>query len=209
MIFAASRVLPYRFMGYFPKRFHWAFSFSCKNCKEWVAIILFHLIWNIASFKIFTYRKILWTYELCRFKFTYADRQFTSWRLLVISEKSEMRAASLVNRNLIVTKEILLLLLLEKENETWKKKTHEREEDEETADRVRRSSGRGREVRLSVGGRENKRKKNDEEVWTTLRRSNGDKRGEGCCGWTANSMRAGKSPMSSFQGAILAAMRGN
>lgn len=75
-----------------------------------------------------------------------------------------MRAASLVNRNLIIAKEILLLSLLERENETRKKKTHERKEDEETGDRVGRSSGRGRKISWpeSVGGRENKRKKNDE-----------------------------------------------
>lgn len=168
MIIAASRVLPYKFMEYFPKRFYWTFSCSRKNCKEWAKsyflLHLFHLIWNNTSFKIFAYRKILWTYELCRLKFTYADRQFIPWRLLAISEESEMRVVSLVNRNFIVAKEILLLLLLERENETRKKKTHEREE--EAGDRVGRSSGRGREVRQSVGGRENKRKKNDEEDQT-------------------------------------------
>lgn len=126
-----------------------------------------------------------------------------------------MRAAgwSLVNRNLIIAEEVLLLLslsllLLERENEYRKRETDEREEDEETGDRVGRSSGRGRGVRRPVGGRESKRKRNDEEHRTSLGRSNGE-RGEGCCGWTVNSACAGKSAMSSFGDAILAAMRGN
>lgn len=55
------------------------------------------------------------------------------------------------------------MLLLERENETWKRETHEREEDEETGGGVGQSSGRGREVRRFVSGRENKRKRNNEE----------------------------------------------
>lgn len=94
---------------------------------------------------------------------------------------------------------LLLLLLLERENESRKRETNEKEEDEETRDLVDRSSGRGRGVRRPVGGRESERKRNDEEDWTSLGTSNGE-RGGGCCGWTANSMRAGKSAMSSFEG---------
>lgn len=133
-----------------------------KSLKEVPSFFFRHLTWNTASLKIFVYRKILRTYELCRLRFTYADRQLIPWRLSAASEESEMRAAglSLVNRNLIA-EEVLLLLLLEKENESRKRETYEREEDEETGDRVGRSSGRGRGVRRPVGGRESKKKRND------------------------------------------------
>jgi len=109
---------------------------------------------------------------------------------------------SLANRNFVIAEEeVSLLLPLKRENESWKRETHERKEDEETGGRVGRSSGRGRRVQRSVNGRESKRKRNEEEDRTSLGRSNGE-RGGGCCGWTTNSMRAGKSAMSSFEGAM-------
>ncbi|XP_011640628.1 transcriptional regulator ATRX-like [Pogonomyrmex barbatus] len=64
---------------------------------------------------------------------------------------------------------------VEKRNELRKRETHKREEEEEeeeeTKDRVGRSSGRGRGVRQSVGGRERKRKRNDEEDRASLGRA--------------------------------------
>jgi len=122
------------------------------------------------------------------------------------SEESEMREASLslVNRNLVITKEVPLLLLLEKEDETRKRETHEKEEDEETGDRVDRSNGRGRRVQRFVGGRESKRKKKAGRLWEDQK----GERGESCCSRVANSMRVGKSATSSFD-AILTVIRGN
>lgn len=171
--------------------------------NHWGRALFFfrHFIWNIVSLQIFAHHKILQTGELCRLKFTYVNRQLIPWRLSTASEESEMRAAGLlVNRNIIVAKKVLLL---ERENKSRKRESHEKEEDEETGGRVGRSSGRGRAVRRPVGGRESKKKRNDEEAWTSLGRSKG-REGRSCCGWTANSMRAGKSAMSSFEGAILA-----
>lgn len=83
-----------------------------------------------------------------------------------------MRAAglSLVNRNLVVVEEVLLLLVLERESGSRKRETHEREEDEETRNRVGRSSGRGRGVRRPVGGRESKKKRNDEKDFGKIKR---------------------------------------
>lgn len=82
-----------------------------------------------------------------------------------------MRAAvlSLVNRNLVVVEEVLLLLVLERESGSRKRETHEREEDEETRNRVGRS-GRGRGVRRPVGGRESKKKRNDEKDFGKIKR---------------------------------------
>lgn len=120
-----------------------------------------------------------------------------------------MRAAnwSLMNRNLVIAEEVLLLLLLERENESRKRKTYERERRRRNG-RSRKSIKRKRKRSL-VGGRENKGKRNDEEYRTSLGRSNGERGGGGCCGWTANSMRAGKSAMSPCGCAIRAATRGN
>jgi len=99
------------------------------------------------------------------------------------------------------------ILLLERENESQKRQTYDKEEDEDTGDRIGCSSGRARRIRRLVDKKESKKKRNDEEDWTSLRRSAGRSNGErggSCYSWTANSMRIGKSAMSSFGGMILA-----
>lgn len=93
--------------------------------------------------------------ELCRLKFTYADRRLVAPRLSAASKEFEMRVTSLslADRNLIVAE-----AEASRERESEEGNARERGEDEEPGGCVGRSSGRGRGVRRPAGGRERKRR---------------------------------------------------